>query len=60
LAIAAIALAGALLHQTSAAAIMSGGALTVGSGVYQRIGRSQIEPMVLATLGMAFRQPWGR
>jgi hypothetical protein len=51
-AIGTIILAGALLHQTQTAAIMCGGALTVGSGVYQRIGRSQIGPMVLATLGM--------
>jgi hypothetical protein len=52
-AIVAIILAGALMHQTSAAAIMCGGAFTVGSGVYQQIGRSQVGPMALATLGMS-------
>lgn len=51
-AIAVIILFGFYLHQTAGAAIMCGGALTVGSGVYQRIGQSQIGPMVLATLGM--------
>jgi hypothetical protein len=45
-------LAGAVLNQTQAAAIMCGGALTVGSGIYQRIGQSYLAPMVLATLGM--------
>jgi hypothetical protein len=52
-AIGAIILAGVLLNRNQAAAIMCGGALTVGSGVYQRIGQSQIGPMMLATLGMA-------
>jgi hypothetical protein len=51
-AIGAIILAGAVLNQTQAAAIMCGGALTVGSGIYQRIGQSYLAPMVLATLGM--------
>jgi hypothetical protein len=51
-AIAAIILVGVLLDQSQAAAIMCGGALTVGGGVYQRIGQSQIAPMLLATLGM--------
>jgi hypothetical protein len=52
LAIAVIILIGSLTQQTAAAAIMCGGALTVGSGVYQRIGKSQIAPMIMATLGM--------
>ena len=51
-AIATIVLAGAILRQTSIAAVMCGGALTVGSGVYQRIAQSQIAPMMLAMLGM--------
>ncbi len=51
-AIAGAVLIGSVLHQQAAAAIMCGGALTVGSGVFQRIGHSQIGPMVAATFGM--------
>ena len=51
-AIAAIAAAGLLTGEQRAAAIVCGGALTVGSGVYQRLAQSQAGPMVAATLGM--------
>lgn len=50
--IALIVAAGVWAGQRAIAAVACGGAFTVGSGVYQRLGRSQIAPMVAATLGM--------
>lgn len=50
----AVALAAGLLSgHPAAGAIACGAALTVGCGVYQSFARSQLGPMVAATLGMA-------
>lgn len=45
--------AGLVFDHRAAGAIACGAALTVGLGVYQSFGRSQLAPMAAATLGMA-------
>src|SRR3954453_17218786 len=46
-------LAGLLFHQPAPGMIMAGGALSVGFGSFQTLGRSRTAPMLLAAFGIA-------
>lgn len=46
-------LAGLVFRQPAAGMIMAGGALSVGFGSFQTLGRSQTAPMLIATVGIS-------